>query len=619
MTTAEFLSHIRDLGINLWLDGDELRYSAPKGALTQKLRTELIAHKAEILAFLHETQMVASPESDEAIPETVKAYVAPRTQIEETLAKIWAGVLGVERVGIYDNFFDLGGDSLLSMQVVVRANQAGLRFTPWQLLQHQTVAEMAEVEGSAVVEAEQGLVAGPLPLIPNSLAYFRSPPQPWWRLFEALFLVPQGLDATSLAQVAQHLVRHHDGLRLRVARNGSDYQQFIAESDDAVFCMRDLSGLSKDEQERAIGNEVEGLWAGMDLATGPLLRFVYFDLGRKEPARLLILVHHLVADAYSIQILLDDFQIACQQLMQRQAIALPPKTTSLKRWAERMYEYVRSSAWEQEVKYWLSLPWTRVRPIPADYPERFVVDESSSLASGAYLCSKDPNCVSDTLSTEETQILAQRIPVTYNVSVLDVLLTGLVIAFDQWAKLHPLYLLIIGNGRSGFEDLDLSRTVGDLAGNSVYPALLVLEGGSDPIRVLTSVKGQLDRIPNGGVNRHWGLTHAGETMLAHMPNIIHLIFNYHGHIKERQGNSGLFHRIDMPSGESTACSQDAGSDRQQYTVSYPFECEVMIYNGQLGVEWLFRDELHKTATVVRLVQTYLEALRALAACICDRS
>jgi aryl carrier-like protein len=74
-----------------------------------------------------------------------QAFIAPRTVVEETLASIWTEALGLERVGVYDNFFSLGGDSILSIQVVTRARQAGLQLTTKQLFQHQTIAQLAAV------------------------------------------------------------------------------------------------------------------------------------------------------------------------------------------------------------------------------------------------------------------------------------------------------------------------------------------------------------------------------------------------------------------------------------------------------------------------------------------
>ena len=99
--------------------------------------------------------------------------VVPQAQVEETLARIWGQVLGVEQVGINDNFFALGGDSILSIQIGTRAAQVGLRLTPKLLFQHQTIAELAAVvEIIPEVTNEQGLVTGDMPLLPMQRWFF---------------------------------------------------------------------------------------------------------------------------------------------------------------------------------------------------------------------------------------------------------------------------------------------------------------------------------------------------------------------------------------------------------------------------------------------------------------
>ena len=113
------------------------------------------------------------PIPDPAQSPDAAISVAPHTPAQSTLAGIWAEVLGLKQVGIHDNFFELGGDSIRSMQIVARANRAGLRLTLKQLFQHQTIAELVAVAGTTpAVQAEQGLVTGPVPLTPIQHWFF---------------------------------------------------------------------------------------------------------------------------------------------------------------------------------------------------------------------------------------------------------------------------------------------------------------------------------------------------------------------------------------------------------------------------------------------------------------
>ena len=97
--------------------------------------------------------------------------MAPRSEVERQLAAIWADVLDVDRVGVHDNFFDLGGDSLLSIQVISRAARSGLWLTPRQLFAYQTVAGLAAVaQRRDETRDEQGFVDEWRALTPASRA-----------------------------------------------------------------------------------------------------------------------------------------------------------------------------------------------------------------------------------------------------------------------------------------------------------------------------------------------------------------------------------------------------------------------------------------------------------------
>ncbi|MBO0798082.1 MAG: amino acid adenylation domain-containing protein, partial [Blastocatellia bacterium] len=218
-----------------------------------------------------------------------REYVAPRTPTEELLANIWAQVLGVEKVGIHDNFFSvLGGDSILSIQIIARANQAGLRLTPRNIFERQTVAGLAEVAGAvATIESEQGLVTGDVPLTPIQRWFFErnfTDPHHWNQAL--LFEARQTLEPVLLEAVTRQLLAHHDALRLRFVhedsgRKGSEWRQFNSDLEGPVpFAHLDLSSLSEAEQKNAVEAAAAALQAGMNLSEGPLLRIAFFDHGQ---------------------------------------------------------------------------------------------------------------------------------------------------------------------------------------------------------------------------------------------------------------------------------------------------------------------------------------------------
>ncbi|HEY0604900.1 MAG TPA: amino acid adenylation domain-containing protein, partial [Herpetosiphonaceae bacterium] len=224
----------------------------------------------------------ALPAPEQLHTDPATTYAAPETAAETTLARIWAEVLRLQRVGIHDNFFALGGDSILSIQIVARASQAGLRLTPRQLFESQTIAALAAVADTApVVVAEQGLVTGAAPLTPIQQHFFaRALPQPEHFNQSVLLEAGERLDPARLAQAIQYLLLHHDALRLRFTETESGWQQVHAGLESrAVWSVIDLTAIAPAEQAQALEMQANEIQASLDLAAGPLLRAALIERG----------------------------------------------------------------------------------------------------------------------------------------------------------------------------------------------------------------------------------------------------------------------------------------------------------------------------------------------------
>ncbi|HSN99708.1 MAG TPA: amino acid adenylation domain-containing protein, partial [Candidatus Nanopelagicales bacterium] len=250
-----------------------------------------------------------APSMDRAEPE--ESYAAPTSPIEQRLASIWQNVLRLERIGVHDNFFAIGGDSILTIQIIWQAKQAGLLLTPKQIFQHPTIAELARVTGQAkTIAAEQGLVTGEAPLTPIQRWFFELDwPAPHHFNQSLLFEVPRALDTDVLGQALAALAAHHDALRLRFSRSASGWTQVHATPDDTPVLERiDLSTLPEPERAAALEARAAELQASLHLTHGPLMRVAFFDLGEELGGRLLLIVHHLVVDGVSWRILLQDME-----------------------------------------------------------------------------------------------------------------------------------------------------------------------------------------------------------------------------------------------------------------------------------------------------------------------
>jgi len=534
------------------------------------------------------------PTPQEAEAATRTGFVAPRNETERILADIWAKVLGIERVGINDNFFALGGDSILSIQVIARAGQAGLHLTPRQLFQAPTVAGLAALaQPTHTGQAEQGIVEGPAPLTPIQRWFFEQDlPDPHHYNQALLLEVREPLDRSLLEAAVGHILAHHDALRLRFVRNDDGWQQMYAAPDGAVpLLWEDISGIPEDRQPGEIAARSAEVQASMDLERGPLLRLAYFDRGPGRTARLLLAAHHLVIDGVSWRILLEDLQQAYTQLRSGTAVRLPPKTTSYKVWAERLLADAQSQALQGELAYWLSIGQARSAPLPADF--------SNGDNSEAAACN-----IEVLLDTEETKALLHDVPQAYGTEINDALLTALVQAYGAWAGWPDVVIDLEGHGREDlFEGVDVSRTVGWFT--AVYPVHLALSQASNPGEALKQIKEQLRTVPRRGIGfgqlRYLNGDGEVAARLKALPRA-DISFNYLGQFDQTLPAESLF----AVAGEEIGPARSPRGQR-----SHLIDVNAAVVGGRMQIVWTYSKHIHRRETVQRLADDFAAALRTL--------
>jgi amino acid adenylation domain-containing protein/non-ribosomal peptide synthase protein (TIGR01720 family) len=532
-------------------------------------------------------------------------YEAPQTPAQKALADIWAAVLRLERVGIRHNFFELGGDSILSIQVIARANEAGLNLTPKDLFQHQTVAELAEAaEKAGAVVADQGPVTGPVPLTPIQRWFFeQDPPDPHHFNWATFLQVPHAADPAPMRQAVRHLIAHHDALRLRLVREASGWRQHLAAPDDDVpFSHTDLSGLDDEGQREAMRARATQLQTSLNLTTGPLLRVAWFDLGADRPCRVLVIAHHLVLDAVSWRLLLEDLLAVYRQARDGQPPRLPPKTTSFKEWAEKLQEFACSEALNREQPYWLDPRRAEVRPLPIDYPEGANrKDSAEQIPVG--------------LDEAETRALTQDVPFATKVRVHDVLLTALATTLARWTGGERVLVDLEGHGREDIgAEMNLARTVGWFT--TFYPLLLDLAGWHWQLAASGTLAGeaqmrvaeQLRQVPGRGIGyavlRYLSPDAQLRERLRSLP-AAQVSFNYlgqqDGDPATQRGQAGQLRDLLGPS--------QSRRGRRAHLV----EINGAVRQGRLQLIWTYSRNLHRRATVEKAAGDFLAALRELIA------
>lgn len=534
----------------------------------------------------------ALPEPDSTILN--ERYTAPRTLTEHLLAGIWQDLLNVPRVGIRDNFFALGGDSILAIQIVSRANRAGVHLIPRQIFQHQTVAELAAAaETQAVIDAEQGPVTGDVPLTPVQHWFFDLDlvnAHHWNQ--SLLFKARRLLDAAVLRQASDELLAHHDMLRARFVRTATGWRQHcLGTGGDSVVSVVDLSMIRTPDLPGAIETEASRWQSSLNLCEGPLVRIVLMQPGQGREDRLLIVIHHLVIDGVSWRTLLEDLEAAYERIAAGQPANLPAKTASFKTWSERLLAYAGSDRLRDEFAYWLAETFTDFAPLPVDHFE----GENTEASSHKLVVSLDE---------VNTRALLTEVPKAFRTQINEALLAALTPTLCIWTGGNSVAIDLEGHGREDlFDGLDTSRTLGWFT--SVFPfALRVETETSGPVSLLLSLKNRLRGLPHRGIG--YGLLR----YLAQGKEVSGLVgraaprisFNYLGQLDASLPEEALLDLGDEPIGPH----EDPRSVRP-----YELEIDCEIRKSRLVVVWRYSRARYLPETIQYLAEFYLEQLRSL--------
>jgi amino acid adenylation domain-containing protein/non-ribosomal peptide synthase protein (TIGR01720 family) len=540
---------IQDAAVKVWEQGQSKRLVAYLLSKTENL-DEAVKHQLQQLpdymrpgqyVRLDKLPLTASGKLDRkalAEPEikVQQQYTPARNQLEQTLVDIWQGVLKQDRIGIDDNYFELGGDSILSIQIVARARQAGISLELKQIFVAQTIAVLAE--SASVAEqftAEQGLVTGSVPCTPIQHYFFSTVHQDAQHFNQSVLLeVSQDMDPAALRQALASLLEHHDVLRMQV-KQLHPAQLFIpadCDVDSVLFTQADdLTG------------QVRDLQASFELIDSPLLRVALFtSTDKNSRGRLLLVLHHLLVDGVSWRILLEDLHQAYQMIINQQQPRLPKKTTAFTDWAARLQQWSQALP---DQDYWQRYCRHEFAQLPLD---RFV-DQTITLA--------DTTIRQLHFDSDITRALMQA-PRALKSSVEEVLLAALLESLWQWLGKKTLSIELEGHGRENlFADLDVSRTVGWFT--TLFP--LAVEANHD--MALTAVKSALRDLPNRGLS--YGAlryltdqTGLQQQLQAAEQRSTGIRFNYLGRFENAGQDSVFIGQAQEPRGEERSGKQAFG-------------------------------------------------------------
>ncbi len=546
---------------------------------------------------------------------------SPCTRQEEILAGLFCELLGREQVAVDDNFFEMGGDSIISIKLVSHARKAGLVIAPKDIFKHQTVAALAAAARTTddmVADSESAV--GSLPTTPI-IQWWLEQGGPLDHFYQSMLLeAPADLRKGELEAVLQTLLDQHPALRLRLQRSADAGEWHLVIPDEGVIrssdCLRivDTSALTPSLCDACITEELGHAKGRLKPLEGAVFQAVWFDAGSKVQGRLLLVVHHLAIDGVSWRILVPDLISAWQAVQAGLSPVLERATTSFRQWAHLLSADARSDARAAELSRWTGMlerpdPLLSLRQLD---PRR----DTCRLASGLSL----------SLPAEITAALLTRVPAFFQGHINDALLTAFVLAVAQWRRQRSganelaVRLDLESHGREHvFDGADLTRTIGWFT--SIFPVWLDpgsvdLEHALVDARELglafTRIKEQLRALPDNGLG-YGMLRYLNPEAAKQLAGVgrSQLGFNYLGRF------DALAVSADRQSWELVPAAEGMrGGYSLDAPMAHAIELSSIIQGGKEGptlvAHWSWASELFVEADIQQLAQAWFRVLGTLA-------
>ncbi|MFI9122352.1 amino acid adenylation domain-containing protein [Streptomyces bikiniensis] len=517
----------------------ELRFTAalprsPNGKLAREADPEPLAVPAERAPAPRAASATPFPSAEPATPDAAAPGPddAPPSR-EDLVAAAFTAVLRETDVPRDRSFFDLGGDSIMSIQLVSHLRQSGLVLVPQDVFEHKTVQALARVarETGGRTTGEDAAAVGDVPLTPI-VHWLRDRGGPVDGFHQAVLLrVPGGLRADRLTTAVQALVDHHDAFRLRLDRSVPGWSLEVRPVGSVLAADHvrrvPAGGVSGDGLLRLLSEETARAQRELDVTDGRMIRVVWFDAGPDRPGRLLFMANHLACDGVSWRVVVPDLVGAYQDAEAGRAPVLRPVETSLRHWSRSLSEQARTPERQAELPL-----WERMLDVSGPRFARRALDTARDTTGTA----RSRTVVYE---AERARHLFTTIPLAFHCEINDVLLTALAVAVQRCLGTTGDVLIDIeGHGREPVvPGADLSRTIGWFT--SMYPVRMApgtaaagtaVPTGAALGDALRRVKEQLRAIPDKGIGfgmlRHLGPEEGRRRLAAAEPRDIG--FNYFG-------------------------------------------------------------------------------------------
>lgn len=518
----------------------------------------------------------------EPLPYDSKNYQAPRNEKEHMLAKIWSNILRAKQVGRNDNFFALGGDSIIAMQIITKINQEGWKVRASDIFNNPTIAKLASKlkSNKKTINKNTEIVEGKIPLTPIQSWFFETGYKIEANFSQSVLIKLNFVPSVDcLEKSFSALIHHHDLLRASFELEDGVWSQAVNNVVNPFkMYHQKLTGKKYatriSEMEAKLLNE----YSEFELAKPPLIRGILFQ--GKSNFYLGIVAHHLVVDGLSWRILLDDLFMGYHTYANNNTIVLPMKSSSFQSWSDALLKYSQSKKLYKEYSFW------EQQSCETDLPVDFKRGENIEKNAKSIVTELDLNQI----SLRYKQIRP-----------IDILITALVLTLREWLSKSNVNFYIESHGRDSFDgNLDLSRTIGWFT--SLYPIKFThddLHQNHKVLRVLKNVRRKYNQIQHHGMG--FGLLKymtddpkmkklMSEIKIS--PFCINFLGNFDAGI-----SAGDFQFIGAP-----IRLMSAKSNPRPYLI----DLSIWIKNEKLYMEWKYSANFYKSSTIQKLSATYLK-------------
>ncbi len=519
--------------------------------------------------------------------------VLPETPEQKQLLTLWQKLLANKNFGIHDNFFSLGGDSIVAMRLVGEAQEQGLLFTVQDIFEGSTIAQLANRVKKIITTNDEQAVEQ----TENNVLFPLTPIQHWF--FEQKFPHPEHFSQVCLVHISagqetenkeklkaalQHCLEHYSIFRLRFKKFNTRWQQYYTdEKSDMSWSEFRLTEKKDDDFINFIRKQQLNLQQQFNLETGPLFATQFITRekeGNSSSVYLLIVIHHLIIDGVSWRILLQNLE----RLYTTDSSDLIPqnfftKASAFQQWSEALQQ--RGQTLLSNMPNWIKTADTLTFNIPLDYQK------------GPNLV-KTNQTISQILNNKATHLLLHQLHTRCSIYPYELLTALLVKVLAEWRENSNVLLDLESHGRQEITpNLRFSHTLGWFT--SLYPVYFQVPQSGTSIDKIQSVVKQLRSILEGGID--YGINHYLSPSNTNLLPYSLVNFNYWGQFDQLFSANSPLHF------EKLYLSSHPANSRL-----YLLAIEAKVNQGQLQIDWNYSENYHCKETIQRLVTNYFEQL-----------